>query len=259
MRSARPVAFVLAVPAVVFGILLLALWAPPAAAEPAAQAGTPSPAVYLPLAVKPPADLPPSTATPADWKPAAGSWSGTNEQDRPLTFTVAPGQTQVTALQLSVHHDDACGGTIDVVHDFAPFAIDGRSFSAKAGDSQIVGTFTSPTAASGVYTSVVQIFSPVRCTATHTGTWTAGLIAGQSTPTPTGTASATATATASATATNDPSTTPITTPSPTPSPTRTVCGAVMDVTQSYLNAPIVGKTFSLVSGPMLCQTNLPAP
>ena len=88
MRSSRHVAFMLVIGAVVFGVLLLALWAPPATAEPAAepagltavQAVTPSPAVYLPLAANQPASQPTSTTTPGVWKPAAGGWEGTNEQ-----------------------------------------------------------------------------------------------------------------------------------------------------------------------------------
>ena len=283
MRTSRHLAFMLGIPAVVFGVLLLAIWTPAATAKPAAQTGlaaTPSPAVYLPLA----ANQPSSTTTPGNWKPAAGAWAGTNEQGRVLTFTVAANQVQVTALRLSVQHEGTCG-TIEVAHDFAPFAIDGRSFAAKAGDSQIAGVFTSPTTATGVYTSVVQIFAPVRCTSTHTGTWTASFGAGQSTPTPTSTGQATSqpTGTSPATATGTASSTP----GPTASVTAVapqdgqwtgtnaqgrpvtmtvsangtlvslfitdvhfddVCGAVVDVTQSYANASIVGGRFAVVSG-----------
>ena len=286
MRSSRNVAFMLGVPAVVFGFLLLAIWAPVVTAEPSVQAVTPSPAVYLPLA----ANQPPSTTTPGNWKPTAGGWAGTNEQGRVLTFTVAANQVQVAALRLNVQQEGACG-TIEVGHDFAPFAIDGRSFAAKAGDSQIAGVFTSPTTASGVYTSVVQIFTPVRCTATHTGTWTASFGDTQATPTPSSTGQATSqpttTGTAIGTATATATGTPSTTPGPTASATAVapqdgqwtgindqgrpvtmtvsangtlvslfitevhfddVCGAVVDVTQSYVNAPIVGGRFAVVSG-----------
>ena len=178
-----------------------------------------------------------------------------------------------------------------MAHDFAPFAIDGGSFAAKAGDSQIAGVFTSPTMASGVYTSVVQIFAPVRCTSTHTGTWTASFGAEQSTPTPTSTEQATNQPPATSTATGTPTSTATTAPSSTPSPTASatavapqdglwtginaqgrpvtmtvsangtlvslfitdvhfddVCGAVVDVTQSYANASIVGGRFAVVSG-----------
>lgn len=286
MGISRHVAFMLGVPAVLFSVLLLAIWAPAVRAEPggepALQAVTPSPAVYLPLAANQPA----STTTPGNWKPAAGGWAGTNEQARVLTFTVAANQVQVMALRLNVQQEGACG-TIEVAHTFAPFAIDGKSFAAKAGDSQIAGVFTSPTTASGVYTSVVQIFTPVRCTATHTGTWTASFDDTQSTPTPTSTGQATSQPTTTPTATAAATGTPSSTPSPTASATAVapqdgqwtginaqgrpvtmtvsangtlvsifitevhfddVCGAVVDLTQSYVNAPIVGSRFAVVSG-----------
>lgn len=298
MRSSRHAACMLAIGAVVFGVLLLVLWAPAATAGPAAepagqaaaQAVTPSPAVYLPLAANQPASQPTSTITPGEWKPAAGGWEGTNEQGRVLTFTVAANQVLVAALRLNVQHEGTCG-TIEVAHDFAPFAIDSRSFAAKAGDSQIAGVFSSPTTASGVYTSVVQIYAPVRCTSTHTGTWTASFGAGQSTPTATIPGQATSQPPATNTATSTPNTTATAAPTSTPSPTASatavapqdglwtginaqgrpvtmtvsangtlvslfvtdvhfdnVCGAVVDVTQSYVNAPIVGGRFAVVSG-----------
>ena len=241
---------------------------------------TPSAAVYLPVAANNP---PQATTTPDGWQPSAGGWAGANEQGRPLTFTVAATQNQVLSLRLNVEHEGSCGGSIEVAHDFTPFPITGKTFSAKAGDSQVQGTFTSPTAATGVYTSVVQIFTPVRCTATHAGTWTASFGGSQSTPTPTTTSQATSEPTGTATATATSSGTPTQTPSATAAPpldgtwfgvtdqghpvTMTVsalgttipsftlevhfndvCGAIVDITQTFFDGAVVGDEFQLVSG-----------
>ena len=112
------------------------------------------------------------TVRPPDC-PQTGSWSGTTNQGRNISFDVENSpQCQIAANSLSIRIIDSCYN--DTTTYFASsFPITNNHFDTGGGSIQVDGDFTSLTTASGTYS--LDMFNPFpppyNCYAT--GTWTA--------------------------------------------------------------------------------------
>jgi hypothetical protein len=142
--------------------------------------------VYLPLikgglqgptATPTATPTPTSTPTPTPTSPpiTPGDWTGENDQGRSLSFSVASGGTTIPQFTLRVGWGGACGGVSYTTSYFYDIPINGLSFSGTSGDTEIAGTFTSSTTASGTYDAVLETYYPYYCKATRSGTWEASI------------------------------------------------------------------------------------
>jgi hypothetical protein len=129
----------------------------------------PTPTPITPTPTWTPTPIP--TSSPI--APQDGNWTGQNDQGRALSFSVAGGGTTIPKFTLRVGWGGACGGVSYTTSYFYDIPINNLSFSGTSGDTEVGGTFTGDTTASGTYDAVLETYYPYYCKATRTGTWTA--------------------------------------------------------------------------------------
>jgi len=141
--------------------------------------------VYLPLVMKEysigpaptptitpiPSETPTPTATSEAVVPNDGDWSGTTSQGRDISLSVVNNGTEIDTITISVGWGGACGGVSSTTNYFYNAVINNANFYAsQANGTEVEGTFTSPTSASGDFYAVLEIDY---CRVTTSGTWTA--------------------------------------------------------------------------------------
>ena len=134
---------------------------------------TPTPSITPSPTVSPtPSRTPTPTATPDAVTPLDGDWSGLTSQGRTISLLVVGNGTEVDKINIRVDWNGSCGVSYTTFYLYDA-AINNGSFSkTQWGGTNVWGTFTSATAASGGYYAVLEIPYPY-CRATTSGTWTA--------------------------------------------------------------------------------------
>ncbi|HEX6302668.1 MAG TPA: hypothetical protein VFZ76_00650, partial [Anaerolineales bacterium] len=120
-----------------------------------------------------PTATPSPTATTPSIVPKDGDWSGTNDQGRSLSFSVASNGTSIPKFTLQVGWNGACGGVSYTESYFYDIGINNLSFSKTSGSNKITGSFSGAATASGTYDAVLETYYPYYCKVTRSGTWTA--------------------------------------------------------------------------------------
>jgi len=115
------------------------------------------------------------TVPPPDC-PQTGTWSGTTSQDRNISFVVEDSpQCQIAAASLHISIRDSCYATsTSTILGSIPITNNHFSYGSASHGAQVIGDFTSPTAANGTFSlSYANPFPgpPAYCTAS--GTWMA--------------------------------------------------------------------------------------
>jgi hypothetical protein len=105
--------------------------------------------------------------------PNDGSWTGTTNLGKAMSFTVSSSGTQVTPFSLTTTFSSGGCTTTVTTTVFVASTITSNQFSGSGGKLSFTGQFTSNTTATGTYSFQDSPF-PTGCgTGTQTGTWTA--------------------------------------------------------------------------------------
>jgi hypothetical protein len=106
--------------------------------------------------------------------PNDGNWSGNTSQGRDISFGVVSNGTEIDMITISVGWGGACGGVSSATYYLYNTVINNGSFyNSQATGTEVEGTFTSATSASGDFYAVLEIGS---CRRTTSGTWTANYV-----------------------------------------------------------------------------------
>ena len=137
--------------------------------------------VYIPLVLKQPSTdpipNPTATATSEVVVPNDGNWSGTTSQGRDISLLVVSNGTEVDKITIDVGWGGACGG-VSYTENYLYDAVinNGSFYKSQANGTEVEGTFTSATSASGDFYAVLEVYYPSYCKVTTSGTWTANYV-----------------------------------------------------------------------------------
>ncbi len=137
---------------------------------------TPTPTITLTPTISPtPSKTPTPTATSEGVVPNDGNWSGTTSQARNISLLVVSNGTEVDTITISVGWGGACGVSSTTYYLYDAVINNARFYKSQGNGTEVEGTFTSATSASGDFYAVLEIPYPY-CRATTSGTWTANYV-----------------------------------------------------------------------------------
>ena len=121
-----------------------------------------------------PTKTPTPTATSEVVVPNDGNWSGNTNEPRNISFGVVSNGTEIDMITISVGWGGACGGVSSTTNYLYDAVINnGGFYKSQTNGTEVEGTFTSPTSASGDFYAVLEIDY---CRVTTSGTWTANYV-----------------------------------------------------------------------------------
>ena len=153
-------------------------------ATPTRTGQPPSRHLFLPLALKGTSSTPSPTPTatltvqhtptPTPTTPSGElvRWSGTTSQGYTVWFNTTSNRSHVVGAW--IEYTDSCGGRSQTeIYGTVQYPISGDSFTISIGELRMVGTFTSPTSATGTFHNVRTEYYPYYRRCTTDVTWNA--------------------------------------------------------------------------------------